>query len=56
MIDQMCLIHPSRITHSADASTTRIHIIGAGSISSTAILMKRYDEPQTAARKPISIG
>ena len=33
----------------AAASSVRKAIIGAGSISSTATLMKRYDAPQTAA-------
>jgi hypothetical protein len=33
----------------AAATSVRKAIIGAGSISSTATLMKRYDAPQTAA-------
>ena len=33
----------------AEASTRRKNIIAVGSTSSTATLMKRYDEPQTAA-------
>jgi hypothetical protein len=37
-------------TRSATAMTSRKNIIAAGSISSTATLMKRYDAPQTAAR------
>ena len=37
------------------ATSVRNAIIGAGAISSTATLMKRYDAPQTAARRS-SIG
>jgi hypothetical protein len=40
-------------TSTAAASSVRTAIIGAGSISSTATLMKRYDAPQTAARSRI---
>ena len=44
---------PSRQTmypsSTAAASSVRKAIIGAGSISSTATLMKRYDAPHTAA-------
>jgi hypothetical protein len=34
----------------AAASSVRTAIIGAGAISSTATLMKRYEAPQIAAR------
>ena len=36
-------------TRTAIASTRRKNIIAAGSTSSTATLMKRYDAPQIAA-------